>query len=218
MIKTIISITLILNIQYAHAYDWQHNLPNAALNHVSNWKTLRDARVVKQDLDFSCGAASLATVLNEFYGQNITEEALLKAMGKTDARGSFADMQRALPSFGFTAQGFAANYEQLQSLKVPVVVYLKYRKDDHFSVLRGISADTVWLADSSLGNRTFSKAQFLSMWQTRTSDEGLYGKILAVVPLNKGTRSTTDFFTKTPVRQTAAAVSSLKAVMGLAIK
>ena len=46
---------------------------------VKSWKTLRDNRIVKQDLDFSCGAAALATLLNEFYGQNVTEENLLKA-------------------------------------------------------------------------------------------------------------------------------------------
>ena len=64
---------------------------------VKSWKTLRDARVVKQDLDYSCGAASLATLLNEFYAQNTTEAALLEAMDKGDGRASFDDMQRALP-------------------------------------------------------------------------------------------------------------------------
>lgn len=44
---------------------------------------------------------------------------------------------------------------------MPVVVYIKVRKDDHFNVLRGISGNTVWLADPSLGNRTYSRAQFL---------------------------------------------------------
>lgn len=110
---------------------------------VQSWKTLRDARIVKQDKDFSCGAASLATLLNEFYGQSVTEEALLKVMDKGDLRASFEDMQRALPQFGFRAVGYAASYEQLTKLKAPVVVYLKHRKDDHFSVLRGIDADTV---------------------------------------------------------------------------
>ncbi len=100
---------------------------------IQNWKNLRDARVVKQDLDYSCGAASLATLLNEFYGQSVTEEVLLKAMEKDDLRASFEDMQKALPRFGFKAQGFAA-----------------------------------WLADPSLGNRSYSKAQFLEMWQTRS--------------------------------------------------
>ena len=68
---------------------------------IQSWKTQRDSRIVKQDLDYSCSAASLATLLNEFYGQSVTEEALLKAMDKGDLRASFEDMQKALPQFGF---------------------------------------------------------------------------------------------------------------------
>ena len=179
---------------------------------VQSWKTLRDARVVKQDMDYSCSAASLATLLNEFYGQNLTEEALLKAMNKGDLRASFDDMQRALPQFGFKAQGYAASFEQLTKLKMPVVVYLKHRKDDHFSVLRGVNESTVWLSDSSLGNRTYSKAQFLAMWETRNDGQDnadLKGKFLAVLPIKADIASAADFFTKTPLRQTAPAVEQL---------
>jgi len=177
---------------------------------VKSWKTRRDARIVKQDLDYSCGAASLATLLNSFYGRNLTEEALLKAMDKGDGRASFDDMARALGQFGFKAQGFAAGYEQLARLKMPVIVHVKHRKDDHFSVLRGIDADTVWLADPSLGNRTYSRAQFLAMWQTR-ADKGdqLAGRFLAVLPAQTDIRALDDFFTKTPRRQSANAVAQL---------
>lgn len=176
---------------------------------VKSWKTLRDAQVVKQDLDYSCGAAALATLLSEYYDQPVSEAALLKAMDKGDGRASFADMQRALPAFGFKAQGFAASYAQLARLKMPVVVYLKHRKDDHFSVLRGIDANTVWLADPSLGNRTYSREQFLQMWETRSDDAGdagLRGKFLAVLPLDAGKMAADGFFSKTPQRQTAGAV------------
>ena len=178
---------------------------------IQSWKTLRDARIVKQDLDYSCSAASLATLLNEFYGQSVTEEALLKAMDKGDLRASFEDMQKALPQFGFKAQGFAASYEQLMRLKAPVVVYLKHRKDDHFSVLRGIDENTVWLADPSLGNRTYSKAQFLEMWQTRGDKDNaeLAGKFLAVLPNKESISAGDDFFTKTPHRQSAQATQQL---------
>ena len=178
---------------------------------IQSWKALRDARVVKQDLDYSCSAASLATLLNEFYGQSLTEEALLKAMDKGDLRASFEDMQRALPQFGFKAQGFAASYEQLMRLKAPVIVYLKHRKDDHFSVLRGIDENTVWLADPSLGNRTYSREQFLDMWQTRSdkSNAELAGKFLAVLPLQSGIQSADDFFTKAPQRQSAQATQQM---------
>ncbi|ALK87593.1 C39 family peptidase [Limnohabitans sp. 63ED37-2] len=178
---------------------------------VKNWKTLRDAQVVKQDLDYSCGAASLATLLNYFYGQDLTEEALLKAMDKGDGRASFEDMAKALPKFGFRAQGFAASWEQLTRLKMPVIVYVKHRKNDHFSVLRGINQDTVWLADPSLGNRTYSRQQFLAMWQTRQASENadLSGKFLAILPMQADAKQPDIFFTKTPERQTGLALQML---------
>ncbi len=174
---------------------------------VRSWKRLRDDRVVKQDLDYSCGAASLATLLNAHYGLNVSEEQLLKAMDKDDGRASFADMSRGLAQFGFKAQGFAATYEQLARLKMPVIIYVRHREDDHFSVLRGIDGGTVWLADPSLGNRTYSRAQFEAMWNTRGSD--LAGKFLAVLPASMGIGAAGDFFSKTPRRQSAAAVEQL---------
>ncbi|CAC9588329.1 Bacteriocin resistance protein; peptidase C39 [uncultured Gammaproteobacteria bacterium] len=165
------------------------------------WKDLRDEKIVKQDKDYSCGAASMATLLNEFYNQSFTEIELLKAMDKGDGSASFDDMAKALPQFGFRAVGYALSFEQLSKLKIPTIVYLKYRKDDHFSVLRGISNSTVWLSDPSLGNRTYSKEQFLDMWDTR-DDKLLKGKILAILP-NAKVKQSVDFFTKTPKRQTS---------------
>ena len=177
---------------------------------VQSWKARRDARIVKQDLDYSCGAASLATLLNSFYGQSVTEDVLLKAMDKRNGRASFEDMAQVLPQFGFRAQGFAASWEQLMRLKMPIILYVKHRKDDHFTVLRGISSDTVWLADPSLGNRTYSRAQFLAMWLTREDrNDGLAGKFLAVLPTAVESVSSEDFFTKTPYRQSANAALQL---------
>lgn len=172
---------------------------------IKSWKTLRDFQVVKQDLDYSCGAASLATILNEYYDQTVTEEEILKIMAKEDMRASFDDMASALKELGFRGVGYAVSFEQLTRLKIPVIVYTKHRKDDHFSVLRGINKDTVWLADPSLGNRTYSQYQFLEMWETRDDSE-LKGKILAVIPLNEEVQSVNDFFTNQPRRQTAQAV------------
>lgn len=189
-----------------HTYSARGTVP------IKSWKARRDELIVKQDMDYSCGAASLATLLNSFYGQSVTEAALLMVMDKGDSRASFEDMARALPQFGFRAQGFAASWEQLTRLKMPVVVYVKNRKQDHFTVLRGISGDTVWLADPSHGNRTFSREQFLVMWQTRAeASDGLAGKFLAVLPTNDSAIAVETFFTQTPVRQSATAVQGLAA-------
>ena len=175
---------------------------------IKSWKTLRDTDIVKQDKDYSCGAASLATVLNHFYGQSFSEATLLKVLGKGELRSSFDDMQRILPQFGFRAVGYALSYEQLTHLKIPVVVYLKHRKDDHFSVLRGIDTHTVWLADPTLGNRTYNREQFLFMWNTR-GDARLAGKILAILPIRADVNPSETFFARSFTRQSRAAREQL---------
>lgn len=167
---------------------------------VQSWKAQRDFGIVKQDLDFSCGAASVATLLNNFYGQNLTEEEVLNKMDKTQMRASFDDMQRIMPELGFEAKGYALPFEQLAQLKIPVIVYLKYRKTDHFSVLRGINDNVVWLADPSLGHVSMSKAQFLDAWQTR--DGEMAGKMLAIVPAKQNIVPNGAFFVKNPTRKT----------------
>ena len=148
---------------------------------VKSWKFLRDERVVKQDLDYSCGAASVATILNGFYGLDVTEAELLGQMA-ADGAASFRDLADLVRGYGLKGVGVALNFEQLRQLKVPAIAYLKYRDDDHFSVVRGIGADgSVILADPSWGNRRFTEHQFLAMWETRM-DEALKGKMLLILP------------------------------------
>lgn len=171
---------------------------------VTSWKTLRDSGIVKQDLDYSCGAASIATILNGYYGQSVTEAEILDLIDG-NLRASFEDMAGALAKLGFRGVGYAASFGQLTKLKVPVIVYTRHRKTDHFSVIRGVNSDTVWLADPSLGNRTYSKYQFLEAWETR-DDSKLKGKILAIIPADQEVQSADDFFTNQPRRQTAQAV------------
>ncbi|WP_010323835.1 C39 family peptidase [Marinobacterium stanieri] len=172
---------------------------------VKSWKSLRDARVVKQDLDHSCGAASVATILNAQYSHRVSEADILDAMDKHDMRASFSDMALAVEKLGYRGVGYALSFEQLSKLKVPVIVYTRHRKDDHFSVLRGISADTVWLADPSLGNRTYSRHQFLKIWETR-GDARLKGKILAILPKREGQGDDGGFFIEQPRRQSHGAI------------
>ena len=175
---------------------------------VQSWKARRDFGIVKQNLDFSCGAASIATLLNNFYGQKLSEQEILERMGKTELRASFEDMQQVMPQLGFEAKGYALPFEQLAQLKLPVIVYLKYRKNDHFSVLRGIDNDTVLLADPSLGHVSMSRAQFLAAWKTREGE--MEGKILVVVPRNADAVKNKDFFLRQPERQTRLLAGQIK--------
>lgn len=173
---------------------------------IKSWKTLRDDGIVKQDLDYSCGAASLATILNNVFYQNTTEEQLLTIMDKGDFRASFADMQQALQSLGFQSQGLSLSFDTLKTLKIPAIVYVKHRNNDHFSVIRGINSEFVWLADPSMGNRILSKEQFLAMWQTQNTP---FGKALVIIP-NKEQIINNSYFSHNIKQPTRQALSQLK--------
>lgn len=188
----ILLINMVIQSVFAHTIDFNYHQKSIRLK---DYKSLRDDGIVKQDLDYSCGAASIATLLNNYFYQNTTEEQILAIMDKGDLKASFLDMQRALTTLGFNSQGLAVSYDTLKTLKAPAIVYIKHRKTDHFSVIRGINENFVWLADPSLGNRVLSKEDFIKLWHTR-NDKILSGKILAVVP-KSGQKVNNDYFTHT---------------------
>lgn len=175
---------------------------NNRIYHVSikDWTSLRDHKVIKQNKDYSCGAASIATLLSYYYQRDTTEQEVLELLievADNKGQASFADMKEILPRLGFKGVGLATSWNQLIDLKIPVIAYVRHRKQDHFTVVSGISEGKVKLSDPSLGNRTLTRGQFKEIWETR-NEKGLEGKMLAILPLDKEIAKNTDgsFFIK----------------------
>ena len=158
---------------------------------IKTWKEMRDAQVVKQDLDYSCGASSLSTILTYFYQQPITEQQILTDMNLTSMMASFQDLANVSQKYGFTAKGIATNYDTLKKLKIPAIVYLNHKRSDHFSVVKSINDTHITLADSSWGNRTLTRSQFEAMWHTRANDD-LKGSVLLILPTTDAQKNDTD--------------------------
>ncbi|WP_432723632.1 C39 family peptidase [Jeongeupia wiesaeckerbachi] len=145
-------------------------------------KSLREIRftnVVEQKTDFSCGAATLATVLRYAYGLDAPEEVVLKGMiSETNEETvrklgfSMLDMKRYVEALGFRSKGYKLQPEALQSLKIPAITLLDTNGYKHFVVIRKATATTVYLADPSVGNREVSMEEFVPQWS---------GVLLAVV-------------------------------------
>jgi uncharacterized protein len=152
---------------------------------IQTWKNVRDREVVKQSLDHSCGAASLATIFTHFYQIDVSEEDILERLQRADnttSSYSFADLSDVVEDYGFEPVGLKVHLDDLLKLKVPVIVFLKIPGEaDHFSVLRGLTAERVWLSDSSWGNRIISMRKFTEMWDLDQS-EPTEGRILLVAP------------------------------------
>jgi len=134
---------------------------------------IRQANVIIQQWDVSCGAAALATLLTHHHGEPVTEKAVAQAMlGKTDPlrvkiRGGFSllDLKRYASARGFQADGYTgvtlADLEKMGPAIVPVVL----DRYPHFVVFRGRSGDRVLIADPAYGNRSVEVEVFDKAWQ-----------------------------------------------------
>lgn len=151
-------------------------------------RALRDENVVKQQFDFSCGAAALATMLRHGFGEAVTERDILSQLFGllTDeeqpvvrASGfSLLHLQRVAQARGYNAEGFRLTPDQLSRLGGPVIVFIEPRGYEHFAVLRGARDDRVYLADPSRGNIRMPAYRFLEDW---LQDDGR-GIIFVVEP------------------------------------
>lgn len=162
---------------------------------VKSWIKIKNQHLTRQNHDYSCGSASLSTILTHYYKQDITEKEILDAVmnmkGLTEnssleeykkANGlSFLDLSIFAFSKGFRAIGLALDMESLKKLKIPVILYVKIRNSEHFSVLKGMDEKYAYLADPSFGNTKIKLSKFKEMFYQR-DDLRHPGKVLAIFP------------------------------------
>lgn len=136
--------------------------------------SLRESRyegLVPQATDFSCGAASVATILKYAYGVSTSEFEVLQAMlaisdEETVLRKGFSllDIKRYVESLGMNAVGFRISPENLDKIKIPAIVLLDIRGYRHFVVLKKSVNGKVYVADPALGNKIMTKEDFVASW------------------------------------------------------
>jgi uncharacterized protein len=140
-----------------------------------SWKDIRDRNVVKQNRDYSCGAASLCTLLQYYWGDKVNEQKVLNsldAMLKPAERRdrikeglSLTDLRRVSVKLGYVASIGTLTFEQLSQSKIPVLVPLTIGKFNHFAIYRGSDGFYVYLADPARGNVRTRIDEFLKQWQ-----------------------------------------------------
>jgi hypothetical protein len=142
-------------------------------------RTLRDIRLarafrttVRQQYDFSCGSAAVATLLTYHYGRRISEAEVFKAMFEHGDQArirregfSLLDMKRYLESQGYEADGFEASLDQLEEANVPAIVLIQENGYNHFVVLKGLANGKLVVGDPSVGTRFMSRDHLESVWQ-----------------------------------------------------
>ncbi|EXF93216.1 peptidase C39 [Pseudomonas fluorescens HK44] len=138
---------------------------------VQSMRERKFADLVQQKTDFSCGAASLATVLRQAYWLDVTEAQIIEGMlahsdqNLVRVQGfSMLDMKRYVESIGMRARGYRVTPETLTSVAIPVIVLMDIRGYKHFVVMQKAEKDWVYIGDPVLGHRRFKFDDFVKGW------------------------------------------------------
>jgi predicted double-glycine peptidase len=142
-----------------------YNLP------VTSMKAARFRSTVRQQYDFSCGSAALATLLTYHYGRPVNEQQVFSGMfahgdqAKIRREGfSLLDMKRYLAELGFTADGYELPLQKLAEANYPAIVVINENGYHHFVVVKGLERDRVLLGDPAGGTRAMSRTAFEANW------------------------------------------------------
>ncbi|MCX2683898.1 cysteine peptidase family C39 domain-containing protein [Campylobacter sp. MIT 21-1685] len=150
---------------------------------VKSYQELKNQRVVRQNYEESCGAASLATMINLIDKQSFNEFDILKTMSEKELYTdmvSFADLEEAVKKLGFQGNSYLINKEILNKLpNIPLLVKIE---DDprfpHFVVIINHKGNYIQIFDPSYGEYISSKRVFYNIWDKNNKG----GYALAIVP------------------------------------
>ena len=171
-LATILVTTAMTGVS-AHAGEVASNIVGGVFNmKVTSIKEARFRKVVKQQYDFSCGAAAVATMLTYHYERPTNEAEVFAAMfnagdqEKIKKEGfSLLDMKTYLESKGYKANGYRVSLDKLSSAKIPAIALINIRGYLHFVVIKGVTKEQVLVADPAFGNKVYPRATFEQMWQ-----------------------------------------------------
>ncbi|WP_321820978.1 MULTISPECIES: C39 family peptidase [unclassified Burkholderia] len=140
--------------------------------HVTSLKEARFKRTVKQQFDFSCGSAAVATLLTYQYNYPMTEQTAFAQMWengnqeKIRQQGfSLLDIRRFLDAHGFVADGFELPLQTLARTHTPAIVLITEHGYHHFVVVKGLRDGRVLVGDPATGTRPMSLASFEQKWE-----------------------------------------------------
>ena len=144
--------------------------------YIWSYKELKERQVVMQKLDYSCGAACLATIFKYYWGANVDEEYFLTLLPKLKLSEAqlkdriengltLTDLRDISNLAGYQASMGKVKFQELAEAKVPVVVGITIRKHEHFVVFRGTDGLFAYVADPIRGNIRITVTEFQRTWQ-----------------------------------------------------
>lgn len=137
---------------------------------VKSYYEIKSENLVRQQYEKSCGASSLATLINNIDFKHLSENDILEKMDikrkrlNTDMI-SFYDIKEVAKKMDYNSQGYQIDRKTFEKLNIPVLVKIE---DDprfpHFVVAINHIGDFVTILDPSFGRYESLKSEFYSVW------------------------------------------------------
>lgn len=131
----------------------------------------RFATVVRQQYDFSCGSAALATLLTHHYADPQAETAVFVGMWQEGDRAqirqqgfSLLDMKRYLRQRGMDGNGYRVTLDQIKKTGLPGIAMIETKGYRHFIAVKGVYGQEVLVGDPAFGIKTMPVADFTKAW------------------------------------------------------
>lgn len=138
---------------------------------VMSWRDIPFRTVVRQQYDYSCGSAAVATLLRYHYGMSVGEAEVFQSMFDRGDQArirevgfSMLDMRTYLESRGYGADGLRLSLDRLATLNTPAIALITHNNYRHFVVVKGVSATHVLVGDPTFGLQTYTRADFEAVW------------------------------------------------------
>lgn len=141
---------------------------------VSSFLEQRFKTVYKQQYDFSCGSATLASLLTYHYDDVVDEQSVFADMyqngdqQKIQKQGfSLLDIKLYLERRGYRSDGFKIKLDQLKIANVPAITIINNNGYLHFIIIKGLNDQEVLVGDPAVGIRAMPRDEFEAMWGNR---------------------------------------------------
>jgi len=141
---------------------------------VTSFLERRFKTVYKQQYDFSCGSATLASLLTYHYDDAVDEQSVFVDMYQNGDRQkiqkqgfSLLDIKLYLERRGYRSDGFKIKLDQLVTANVPAITIINNNGYLHFVIIKGVSEQEVLVGDPAVGVKAIPRDEFEEMWGNR---------------------------------------------------
>ena len=148
--------------------------PDTGVNAAVPVRSIRELKfraVVRQQFDFSCGSAAVATLLTYHYRKPVSEQDVFLGMFEKGNRAaiqregfSLLDMKQYLDEQGYQADGLYATLDELAAIGIPAIALVEANGYKHFVVIKGIKNGEMIVGDPAAGLKLYRQSDFQKIW------------------------------------------------------